>query len=230
MMSALSRAGFSRADIGTDDPVAFFDSYFKLRGSRDRPKPLKAYFAYRIGAEGLRLVDFVCGTLFGSSSGRVRDIVTEWIAACKGWKIRTVTGPDGRRRQTWESAGPDAATMDALPAEADPAAFLDDEPIRREVEGVLSRISARLKVEKQRLALLFYVTAHDISITEPLVLDALGVAKSRAYALREKAMKELERALQGAEGRDSPLFGRILLETFEAELGDELRTKLEGGT
>ena len=229
MLSSLSRAGFSRDDVGNDDPVAFFDSYFTLKGSRDSPKPLKAYFAYRISSEGLRLVDFVCGTLFGSASGRIRDIVTDWISTCKGWKPRTVTGPDGRRRQTWENAGEDAASCEELPDEFDPAAFLDEEPIRREVVNALSRAAVKIKVEKRLVALLFHATAHDVSLTEPVVLAALGVGKSRAYALKDKAMKALERELCGIEGFDDPLFGRILLEACESALGDELRKALGGG-
>lgn len=229
MLSALSRAGFSRDDVGTDDPVSFFDSYFTLKGSRDSPKPLKAYFAYRIRSEGLRLVDFVCGTLFGSASGRVRDIVTDWISTCKGWKPRTVTGADGRRRQAWENAAEDGASGEELADESDPAAFLDEEPIRREVEGALSRAAAKIKVEKRLVALLFHATAHDVSLTEPVVLAALGVGKSRAYALKDKAMKALERELCGIEGFDDPLFGRILLDVCESALGDGLRKALGGG-
>ena len=229
MSAQLLRAGFSRDDVGTDDPVAFFDSYFKLKGARDSQKPLKSYFAYRIRVEGLRMLDFVCGTLFGSASGRIRDIVTDWITACKGWKPRTVTGADGRRHQTWENAGDESIAKTELAAEsADPAAFLDDEPIRRQVRRAISRIAAKLGVEKPQVALLLYATAQDVSITEPVVLEALGVAKSRAYALREKAMKGLEKELLKAEGTDSPLFGRILLETCESELGEELRGRLEG--
>ena len=71
------RFGLSAADAGTDDPVAFFDGYFRLKGSREKGKPLKLYFAHRIAAEGIRLFDFVCGTLFGSRSGRVHDIVVD---------------------------------------------------------------------------------------------------------------------------------------------------------
>ncbi len=229
MYAALGRAGFSREDAAGDDPVLFFDSYFKLKGSRESQKPLKAYFAHRIEAEGLRLVDFVCGTLFGSASGRVRDIVTDWMSVCLGWKPRTVTEADGRRRLAWENAGEDANAADELGATADPAEFIDEEPIRREVALALERISERIGVEKRRLALLYFATAQDISITEPVVLDTLGIAKSRAYALREKAMKELERELRKSEGRGSPLFGRIMLEAFEEALGGELRARLEGG-
>ena len=36
MYARLARAGIPREDAG-DDPVAFFDAYFKLKGSRVRP-------------------------------------------------------------------------------------------------------------------------------------------------------------------------------------------------
>ena len=62
MYSTLSKRGISREEAGADDPVAVFDAYFKLKGSRDKKKPLKSYFAYRIKAEGLKLSNFVCGT------------------------------------------------------------------------------------------------------------------------------------------------------------------------
>ena len=37
LYSRLARAGISREDAGGEDPVAFFDSYFKLKGSREIP-------------------------------------------------------------------------------------------------------------------------------------------------------------------------------------------------
>ena len=96
MYSQLARFGIVRSDVGEDDPVSVFDAYFMLKGSRDPGKPLKSYFAHRIKVEGLRLLDFVCGTLFGARSGRVHDIVVDWIASIKGWKPRSLRGSDGR--------------------------------------------------------------------------------------------------------------------------------------
>ena len=68
----------------------------------------------------------------------------------------------------------------------------------------------------------------DVSITEPVVLEGLGSGKSRAYAIRDKAMQELERELNRIEGADDPLFGRLLLETCEKGLADDMRAKLGG--
>ena len=84
-----------------------------------------------------------------------------------------------------------------------------------------------MKAEKSRVALLLYATAQDVSITEPVVLEGLGVAKSRAYAAREKAMEMLERELKKVEGADDPLFGRVLLERCEAALDAGVRRQLE---
>jgi len=75
MFAQLVRSGFSREDVGSDDAVAFFDGYFKLKGSKDKSKPLKQYFLHRISAEKMQMANFVCGTLFGSVSGRIHDIV-----------------------------------------------------------------------------------------------------------------------------------------------------------
>lgn len=121
MYAQLARFGLPREDTGTDDPVSFFDGYFKLKGSREKGKPLKLYFVHRIRAEHLRLFDFVCGTLFGSRSGRIHDIVTDWISSLKGWKPRIVRGEDGCWRLRWERTEGDGAPVE-LPIEIDPAA------------------------------------------------------------------------------------------------------------
>ena len=228
LFTQLARAGFTREDVGGEDPVTFFDAYFKLKGSREKPKPLKSYFAYRIAVEGLRLRDFVCGTLFGASSGRVRDIVSDWIAVHKGWKARTVTAADGSRHFTWESTGEGDAPRPELPDDSDPAAFLDEGPIRSAVAAVLDRVAVKTGVEKPNVALLSIAVAQDISLTEPIVLAALGVGKSRAYLLKDKVMKALEQELAKTEGSDDPLFGRLLLETCEAALEGSVRAALEG--
>lgn len=228
MYSRLLRLGFRRDDVEGDDPVSFFDAYFQVKGAKDSPKPLKAYFAYRISAEGMRLRDFVCGTLFGSARGRVKDIVVDWIAANKGWKPRTVTCEDGRRRFTWENAGDEYVAEAEQPDVRDPAAFLDEGPIRAAVEGALEKTSLKTNVEKSKVALLSLATAMDISLTEPAILDGLGVGKSRAYKVKENVMKTLERELRKIEGTDDPLFGRILLEVCESSLDPATRGRLEG--
>ena len=221
MYAQLARFGLNREDAGTDDPVAFFDGYFKLKGSRERGKPLKLYFAHRIRAERLRMFDFVCGTLFGSRSGRVHDIVTDWISSLKGWKSRIVRGEDGCRRLRWERTEGDGSPVE-LPIESDPAAEIDVEAIRGETTVLLERVARKIGVEKRKTALLLYVTAMDVALTEDAVLGALNVGKSMAYRLKDKALEALRREMRRMEGSGDPLFGRLLLETCEREVRDVL--------
>ena len=228
MYSCLAKRGVSREEAGADDPVAVFDAYFKLKGSRETKKPLKSYFAYRIKVERLRLVDFVCGTLFGSGAGRVHDIVLDWIASIKGWRPRKVKGPDGRRHIEWENAGHAEIAALEPSAENDPAALLDLEPMRREIAALLERISLKIKVEKQDVAALLYATAQDVPLTDAAILEGLGVGKSRAYAMREKTMDEFRKEAKTMEGADSPLFGRLLLKACESSAPKSLRERTGG--
>jgi len=228
MFAQLSRYGFSREDAGTDDPVAFFDAYFKLKGTKDKAKPLKQYFAYRLAADKMQMVNFVCGTLFGSLSGRIHDIVLDWIATLKGWKPRTVRGEDGKRHVTWENAGPEVVAQIEITAENDPSSAVEADGYRLLATRLLETISAKIKTEKQKVALLLYATAQDVSITDATVLEGLKIEKSRAYAIREKAMNCLRRELKGHEGSGDPLFVRILLETCEANLSESVRAKMGG--
>ena len=119
MFAQLARYGFTRKDACGDDPVAAFDAYFKLKGARDEKKPLKLYFANRIKVEGLRMIDFVCGTLFGAISGRIHDIVIDWIATLKGWKPRSVRGTySARMPPSAKAAGQDSAKIIKIAAKA----------------------------------------------------------------------------------------------------------------
>ena len=96
------------------------------------------------------------------------------------------------------------------------------------MEGALEKTSLKTNVEKSKVALLSLATAMDISLTEPAILDGLGVGKSRAYKVKENVMKTLERELRKIEGTDDPLFGRILLEVCESSLDPATRGRLEG--
>lgn len=225
MYAQLARAGVSR-DEAHDDPVAFFDSYFKLKGSRDTKKPLKSYFRYRIEDEGIDMVDFVCGTLFGSLSGRVRDIVIDWVAVIKGWKPRTVSDSDGRRHLVWENAGGEDLASAELVDPSEPLEYIDEIPLRVEADKVLSAVARKARVDIVAASLLVYATSHDISITEPCILSALGVGKSNAYSWREKVMRSLEKELRTTEAGETPLFARILVGSATAHLSQELRLEL----
>ena len=228
MLAQLMRYGFAAEDAAGDDPVAFFDGYFKLKGSREAPKPLKSYFAYRIAADGLRMVNFVCGTLFGSGSGRIHDIVLDWIATLKGWKPRSLRGTDGKRHLVWENAGPEEVAQIEIAAENDPASTVEADGYRLLAARLLIEISRKIRTEKEKVALLLYATAQDVSITDAAVLEGLKTEKSRAYAIREKAMTALKRELKDIDGAGDPLFVRMLLETCEAALPEGTLAKLGG--
>lgn len=174
------------------------------------------------------MVDFVCGTLFGVRSGRIHDIVIDWIATLKGWKPRSVRGEDGRRHLVLENAGGMEVSELEPTIEADPAKFLDVEVFRKMAESVIEKISSKIKTEKREVALLCYVTAQDIPITEAAVLEGLGKAKSRAYALREKIMKALRDELKRIDGANSALFARVLTDVSLDNLSSEMRVKLGG--
>ena len=228
MCAQLVRYGFSAEDARGDDPVAFFDGYFKLKGSKDKAKPLKQYFALRIAADKMKMANFVCGTLFGSMSGRIHDIVLDWIATLKGWKPRNVRGADGKRHLVWENAGPEAVAQLEIAAEDDPSSTVEADGYRLLAGRLLEKISSKIKAEKQKVALLLYATAQDVPITDAVVLDGLEVEKSRAYAIREKTMNCLRSELKGCEEAGDPLFVRMLLETCEANLPESVRTKMGG--
>ena len=228
MVAQLVRYGFAAEDAAGDDPVAFFDGYFKLKGSRDKPKPLKSYFAYRITADGLSMFNFVCGTLFGSGSGRIHDIVLDWIATLKGWRPRTLRGADGKRHLEWENAGTEAVAQLEIAAENDPASTVEADGYRTVAAKLLETISRKIRTEKEKVALLLYATAQDVSITDAAVLEGLKTEKSRAYARREKAMTALRRELKDFDGAGDPLFVRMLLETCEAALPEGTLAKLGG--
>ena len=217
MFARLSKYGLSREDVGGDDPVAAFDAYFKLKGSREKGKPLKSYFAHRIEAEGMSLKDFVCGTLFGSASGRVHDIVTDWIGCLKGWRSRWAEDADGRRRVVWESAPAEdgEASVELAYDAPDVADGLDLGFVRGEIAAALGKISLKLKVEKRQVALLLYAVAMDVSITEASVLNELGVGKSRAYALKDLVLREFRTNIAKSESAADPAFGRLLIEVCE---------------
>ncbi len=226
MYARLTKCGIGRDETNGEDPIAFFDAFFKLKGSREAGKPLKLYFAYRIKAEGMRLADFVCGTLFGSFSGRIHDIVMEWIAVLKGWKPRSLRSPDGKRHIIWEGATQEETAAQELADDSDPTVFLDVDPMRAEIDAALETVARKIKVEKTKVALLLYAEAQDVPVTNPAVLEGLEVGKSRAYKLKEKAVIALRKELRTAEGVGSPLFGRILLEACEESIPEATRVKI----
>ena len=228
MYAQLARFGFTRADVEGADPVLHFDAYFMLTGSRSKPKPLKLYFKHRMEAEDRPLDEFVCGTLFGSGSGRVHDIVRDWLATAKGWKPRSVRDTDGKRHLVWERAAEvDDARETIGVVSWRPGAALDRAVLWALSHEMFSAVAAEIKVEKRNVALLCYATAHDIPITTPEVLESLGVGKSRAYVLKETCMKKIATFFSDKGiALNDPLAAHTLLAACESALPSETLKKL----
>lgn len=228
MYAQLVRFGFARADVDDSDPVLHFDAYFMLTGSRSKPKPLKLYFRHRMAAENRPLDEFVCGTLFGSGRGRIHDIVRDWIATVKGWKPRSVRDTEGRRHLVWERAAEVDDTRETIGVVAwRPGAALDRAVLWALSHEMFSAVAKEIKVEKRNIALLCYVTAHDIPITKPEVLAELEVGKSRAYVLKETCMKKIAKyfAEKGITLNDR-MAAQTLLAACESALAPETLKKL----
>ena len=214
MYAQLARFGFTRADVEGADPVLHFDAYFMLTGSRGKPKPLKLYFKHRMAAEDRPLDEFVCGTLFGSGSGRIHDIVRDDTA--------------GKRHLVWERAAEvDDARETIGVVSWRPGAALDRAVLWALSHEMFSEVAKEIKVEKQSVALLCHATAHDIPITTPEVLAALGVGKSRAYVLKETCMKKIAKFFsdKGIALNDH-LAAQTLLAACESALAPETLKKL----
>ena len=228
MYARLARLDISREEAGSEDPVAFFDSYFRLKGTRDAKKPLKSYFAYRMKVEGRRMVDFVCGTLFGAAAGRIHDIVLEWVTSIKGWRARSVRDGEGHRHTVFERPLADPTTAPEASVTSDPAEYLDVGPMTRAVDRALVNVSRKIKLEKVQVASLLFMTARDLSLNGERFLEAMNMSKSGAYAAREKAMKALKRELEHEEDVGTPLFGRCLLAVCEASVPSAIRATMGG--
>ena len=91
---------------------------------------------------------------------------------------------------------------------------------------MLAEASRRARVGVEAASLLLYATSHDISLTEPCILSALGAGKSKAYAWRDKVMKALERTLKSVESGETALFARLLVASAAAHLPRNLRAEL----
>jgi len=184
MRAQLTRYGVEAGELTNDDPVAFFDAYFTLKGSRTAKKPLKAYFEYRLKVEKLKMSDFVCGTLFGARSGRVRDIVLEWITVMKGWRAHSRRNPDGTRRLEWERAT-EVGTNGAEASVGQPVAPDLDRPIvERDVERLLTRLAEEVALSCECVAVILYAVAMGMPMTDRAVLKALDVGKSFSPGLK----------------------------------------------
>lgn len=229
MRAQLTRMGFGGQDVGFDDPVAFFDSYFTLRGHRTAKKPLKAYLAYRMRVEKRKMSDFVCGTLFGTRSGRIRDIVLDWISVLKGWRAHSCRRADGSRQLVWEHGTDiDALGSDLTAAETDSMSRLDRAQVVRDVEVLLARLAEAVSLTREQIALVVYAVAMNVPLTAAAVLKALRCGKSQAYILRDRVMASLRAMLETFETASDIAFGDVLLERCSAMLSAGLHRELEG--
>ena len=82
-------------------------------------------------------------------------------------------------------------------------------------------------MEKQKIALLLYVTANDVSIDSPAVLETLGMKKSTAYTQRTTCMNAAAEYLANNDVRtDDVAFASMLMAFCKDVLGEELIMKL----
>ena len=229
MRAQLARMGFDGQMAGSDDPVAFFDSYFALRGQRMAKKPLKAYLAYRMKVENRKMSDFVCGTLFGARSGRIRDIVLDWISVLKGWRAHSRRRADGSRQLVWEhGTDVDLLGSDLTASETDSMSRLDRAQVVRDIDLLLTRLTESVSLTQDKIALIVYAVAMNVPMTDAAVLKALRCGKSQAYVLRDRVMASLRAELETLETATDAAFGDVLLERCSAMLSAGLHRKLEG--
>ena len=152
----------------------------------------------------------------------------DWLATAKGWKPRSVRDTDGKRHLVWERAAEvDDARETIGVVSWRPGAALDRAVLWALSHEMFSEVAKEIKVEKQSVALLCHVTAHDIPITTPEVLAALGVGKSRAYVLKETCMKKIAKFFSDKGiALNAPLAAQTLLAACESALAPETLKKL----
>ena len=230
MRGQLAKTGYASAEFDGDDPVSFFDSFFLLgsmRSEAKNKKPLKRLLAGKV-AGGVPLKELVCGVLFSSQCGRVRDIVRDWISTVKGWKWRSVLQEDGTRKIVREGASAaDDAREDSRTVCYSFGTRLDVDAFGSMVLELLSALGASMRLEKKKIALLLYVTANDVSIDTPEILEVLEMKKSTAYTQRTKCMKVAAEYLASNDVRtDDVAFAARLMASCKDILGEELTVRL----
>ena len=232
MVTTLVRSGYASKDFESDDPVSYFDSYFLLGSERNEAKgrkPLKQLYKYRMANEGIPLKELVCGVLFSPGKGKIRDIVRDWIATIKGWRPHTITQSDGTRKVVWESANEKDEAASTRAAEYSFGLRLDADVLRVQIADVFSETEKELQLEKSKIALLLYMTAKGKTLDNPVILERLGVGKSRAYTLKDKCMGIMADKLKKKDVRtDDIMFAKLLISSCEAILGSDLIKAIEG--
>ena len=232
MATALVRSGYSSKEFESDDPVAYFDSYFLLGSDRTEAKsrkPLKQLYKFRMDNEGITLKEIVCGVLFSPQRGKIRDIVRDWIATIKGWRPHSIKQCDGTRKVVWESASEKNEIATTRAAEYIFGLRLDADALRFQIADVFSEMENELKLEKTKIALLLYMTAQGETLDNPVILEKLGVGKSRAYTLKGKCMEMMAGKLKKRDVRtDDIMFAKLLMSSCRAILGSDSLKATEG--
>jgi hypothetical protein len=232
MTAALARSSWVSDEFLRDDPVSFFDSYFLLgseRGKAQGRKPLKQLYKYRMENEGIPLKELVCGVLFSPERGKIRDIVRDWIATIKGWRPHTITQSDGTRKVVWESASEKDEIASTRAAEYSFGLRLDADVLKVQISDVFSEMENELKLEKSKIALLLYMTAQGETLDNSVILERLGVGKSRAYTLKDKCVEIMADKLKKRDVRtDDIMFAKLLISSCKAILGSDLAKAIEG--
>lgn len=232
MATTLVRSGYASKDFESDDPVSYFDSYFLLGSERNEAKgrkPLKQRYKYRMENEGISLKELVCGVLFSPEKGKIRDIVRDWIATIKGWRPHTITQSDGTRKVVWESASEKDEIASTRAAEYSFGLRLDADALKVQISDVFSEMENELKLEKTKIALLLYMTAQGETLDNSVILERLGVGKSRAYTLKDKCVEIMADKLKKRDVRtDDIMFAKLLMSSCKAILGSDLVKAIEG--
>lgn len=232
MATMLARSGYALRDFESDDPVSYFDSYFLLGGERNEAKgrkPLKQLYKYRMVNEGISLKELVCGVLFSPEKGRIRDIVRDWIETIKGWRPHSIKQSDGTRKVVWESASEKDEVASTRAAEYSFGLRLDADALRVQIADVFSEMENELQLEKTKIALLLYMTAKGKALDNPVILERLGVGKSRAYTLKDKCMEMMADKLKKKDVRtDDIMFANLLMSFCRAILGSDLVKAIKG--
>ena len=232
MAMALVRSGYSSKEFESDDPVAYFDSYFLLGSERSEAKgrkPLKMLYKFRMENEDISLKEIICGVLFSPQKGKIRDIVRDWIASVKGWCPHSVTQSDGTRKIVWESASEKDEIAVTSVVEYAFGLRLDSGALKIQIEEIFSEMESELKLEKAKIALLLYMTAQDLTLDNPVVLEKLGIRKSRAYTLKVECMKTMAEKLEMRDVRtDDIMFATLLISSCKAILGNDFIKTIEG--
>ena len=232
MVTTLVRSGYASKDFESDDPVSYFDSYFLLGSERNEAKgrkPLKQLYKYRMGNDGIPLKELVCGVLFSPKKGKIRDIVRDWIATIKGWRPHSITQSDGTRKVVWESASEKDEVASIRAAEYTFGLRLDADALRVQIADLFSEMENELKLEKTKIALLLYMAAKGETLDNSVILERLGVGKSRAYTLKDKCMEMMAGRLKKRDVRtDDIMFAKQLISSCRAILGSDLVKAIEG--